>query len=84
MELLKSLKYSIDDVSGVGKVLSIANGAEFAENLNNGFPIGEAGLYFLKTRYLKTIKPNRSLMNIYLKMKGQQEYHFVLLTQWTA
>ena len=53
MELLKSLKYSIDDVSGVGKVLSIANGAEFAENLNNGFPIGEAGLVFLKNSLLE-------------------------------
>ena len=53
MELLKSLKNSIDDVSGVGKVLSIANGAEFAENLNNGFPIGEAGLVFLKNSLLE-------------------------------
>ena len=53
MELLKSIKYSIDDVSGVGKVLSIANGAEFAENLNNGFPIGEAGLVFLKNSLLE-------------------------------
>ena len=53
MELLKSLKNSIDDVSGVGKVLSIANGAEFAENLNGGFPIGEAGLVFLKNSLLE-------------------------------
>ena len=53
MELLKSLKNSIDDVSGVGKVLSIANGAEFAENLNDGFPIGEAGLVFLKNSLLE-------------------------------
>ena len=53
MELLKSLKNSIDDVSGVGKVLSIANGAEFAESLNEGFPIGEAGLVFLKNSLLE-------------------------------
>ena len=53
MELLKSLKNSIDDVSGVGKVLSIANGVEFAENLNDGFPIGEAGLVFLKNSLLE-------------------------------
>ena len=53
MELLKSLKNSIDDVSGVGKVLSIANGAEFAESLNDGFPIGEAGLVFLKNSLLE-------------------------------
>jgi predicted RND superfamily exporter protein len=65
MELLKSLKNSIDDVSGVGKVLSIANGAEFAENLNDGFPIGEAGLVFLKNSLLENDQA-KQIVNEYL------------------
>tara|TARA_B100001939_G_scaffold309597_1_gene290983 strand:- start:760 stop:3024 length:2265 start_codon:yes stop_codon:yes gene_type:complete len=52
MDLLKNIKESLSNITGVGKVMGLANGVEFAENLNNDSPIGEAGLAFLKNSLL--------------------------------
>ena len=54
MAILKSIQAKIEEVNGVGKVLSIANGISLAERLNNNLALGDLELIFIKNTLLQS------------------------------
>ena len=54
MAILKSIQAKIEEVNGVGKVLSIANGISLAERLNNDLALGDLELIFIKNTLLQS------------------------------
>ena len=54
MTLLKSIQKKVEEVEGVGKVLSIVNGISLAESLNNENPLGDLELIFIKNTLLES------------------------------
>ena len=54
MAILKSIQAKIEQVDGVGKVLSIANGISLAERLNNNLALGDLELIFIKNTLLQS------------------------------
>jgi len=54
MAILKSIQAKIEEVNGVGKVLSIANGISLAERLNNDLALGDLELIFIKNALLQS------------------------------
>ena len=54
MAILKSIQGKIEEVNGVGKVLSIANGISLAERLNNNLALGDLELIFIKNTLLQS------------------------------
>lgn len=54
MAILKSIQAKINEVNGVGKVLSIANGITLAERLNNDLALGDLELIFIKNTLLQS------------------------------
>ena len=52
MDVLKSIQENLNKLDGVGKVLSIANGIQLAEELNNSNELGDLELIFIKNTLL--------------------------------
>tara|TARA_E500000331_G_scaffold123286_1_gene120815 strand:+ start:19917 stop:22220 length:2304 start_codon:yes stop_codon:yes gene_type:complete len=52
MDVLKSIQENLNKLDGVGKVLSIANGIQLAEELNNYNELGDLELIFIKNTLL--------------------------------
>ena len=52
MDVLKSIQENLNKLDGVGKVLSIANGIQLAEELNNYNELGDLELVFIKNTLL--------------------------------
>ena len=65
MDVLKSIQENLNKLDGVGKVLSIANGIQLAEELNNYNELGDLELIFIKNTLLDS-ETASELINSYI------------------
>ena len=52
MDKLQKVQNEVSKIDELGKVLSIANGIELAQNLNNNQPLGDLELAFVRNSLL--------------------------------
>ena len=73
MDVLKVIHKELSKLDGVGKILSIENGIQLAEILNNSKELGDLELIFIKNTLLKVIRQVNLLRVTLRKMTERLE-----------
>lgn len=61
MDILQKVQNEVSKIDELGKVLSIANGIELAQNLNNNQPLGDLELAFVRNSLLDSERAQKVL-----------------------